>query len=376
MKQKEISFSLKDQLFNKESVEYLGTLLFAADKKFNKSNFIHDVLKKFPELELKARIMHIRDMLQRYLSTDYRSALEHILRALPQELDPQKTDDDFGQFIIAPLGYYVVAFGCTKEHLKISLHALSEITKRFSMEGPVRFFINAFPEETFSFFQKHIKNSNYHVRRWISESTRPYLPWEIRLCTNYQKPLVFLDTLYQDKTRYVVRSVANHLNDISKIDPELVIQKLVQWQQEKKQSDTEMKYLVHHALRTLIKKGDSKALACIGFSSREIPETITCILGSTKIVQGSDMSFEVSLVNSSEQKVLVAYAIHFLQKSGKHYKKVFKIGSYILTESVPITISKKHSFKAISTRTYYPGEHFFELFINGQSVYTQAFDLS
>ncbi|MEO0458948.1 MAG: DNA alkylation repair protein, partial [Cyanobacteria bacterium P01_A01_bin.114] len=192
------SFSLKDQLFNPEKVNYLGTLITQAFPEFSQQQFHQAVVTAFPKLELKERIAHITACLHQYLPDDYPGALAIILRSLPPELDPSKTDDDFGDFIFAPLSLFVATYGCTADYLNSSLNALKEITKRFSAEDAVRYFINAFPSETFSFLLDCAKDDNYHVRRWASEGTRPKLPWSQKLITDYKQPLPLLEILYGD----------------------------------------------------------------------------------------------------------------------------------------------------------------------------------
>ena len=56
-------------------------------------------------------------MLAKYLLDDYREVTTILLKALPSELDTNKYDNDFGDFIYAPYGAYVSAFGCNKKDL-------------------------------------------------------------------------------------------------------------------------------------------------------------------------------------------------------------------------------------------------------------------
>jgi hypothetical protein len=120
---KETTFSLKDQLFNTQTVSQLAWWFFTNDDRFPKDSFIYDCITKFPVLELKQRITHITQTLHHYLPKDYPQALEVILRTLPPELDPTKTDDEFGSFIITPLGEYISTYWCTQEYFEISCHA-------------------------------------------------------------------------------------------------------------------------------------------------------------------------------------------------------------------------------------------------------------
>jgi phosphorylcholine metabolism protein LicD len=95
-------FSLKDELFNQDKVEFIANNISQIYGGFDKNAFIKETIQKFPELELKQRIFHIRDMLDKYLDTNYLDCLDILLKSLPKELDPNLTDNDFGYFILSP----------------------------------------------------------------------------------------------------------------------------------------------------------------------------------------------------------------------------------------------------------------------------------
>lgn len=247
-------FFLKDRLFHREKVEKLSDEISSVYTDFQRDRFIHDVLERFGELELKQRITHITIMLGKYLPSDYLEAIHIIREALPPELDNTKHDGDFWDFIYAPYGEYIALFWLDKKYLADSLDMLEAITKRFSAEYPIRAFWNTFEEETFEKFVEWSKNPNYHVRRLVSEGSRPRLPWGKKIWLYYTRTEIFLDALFADSTRYVTRSVANHLNDISKIDPEFVLRKLDKWESSEKQEHKEMEFIRKHATRTMRKK--------------------------------------------------------------------------------------------------------------------------
>ena len=298
-------FSLKDELFNKAKVEKLAAGFVVADTNFDAKQFVKDVVRKFPELELKARIGHIADVLEKYLDSDFEVAAKQIVAALPQPLDPTKTDDDFGDFIYAPLGEYLRRHGCTKKYLKLALQTLQEITQRFSMEDAIRFFINDFPDETFKQLAQWSTDENYHVRRLASEGTRPLLPWSGRLTTTIDRPIAILDTLHGDPTRYVTRSVANHLNDIAKIEPDLVIKTLKRWHKVSQQDATELAWMTKHALRTLVKQGNADALALLGYKPN--PKIVVKNLSiDRKVVQvGEVLEFSFDITAQADESLLV-----------------------------------------------------------------------
>lgn len=370
------TFSLKDHLFNPEKVAYLADLLTTAFADFPSAEFQQAVVSAFPQLELKARIAHIAVCLRERLPSDYLAALEIILRALPPKLDPSKTDDDFGDFIIAPLNHFVALYGCSAEFLTPSLNALREITMRFSAEDAIRYFINAFPDETFDFLIQCAADENYHVRRLASEGTRAKLPWSQKLIVHYSRPLPILDALYADKTRYVTRSVANHLNDISKLDPDLVVATLARWQQSEQQNAKEMAFILKHSLRTLIKQGNQDALALLGFG--DAPDvTITDFTTSTPHVQiGEAFIFSVTIQAHKPQKLMVDYVMLFASNGKKRGRKVFKLKQLELATGQTVTIKKKHPMRLMTTRRLYAGTHEITLQLNGQASGVLQFELN
>jgi 3-methyladenine DNA glycosylase AlkC len=369
------SFSLKDQLLNPEKVAFLVARLCAAGTDFPADSFSARVLEAFPRLELKERIDHIAECLREALPADYPVALETLLRSLPPELDPTRTDDDFGDFIFAPYSVFVAKYGCSAEHLPESLAALAVITKRFSVEWSIRDFINVFPRETMTFLAACAQDGHYHVRRLASEGTRPKLPWARKLTLDYQAPVPLLNRLFADPTRFVTRSVANHLNDISKIDPELVVTTLTRWRKSGRQGDKEMAYICKHALRTLVKKGYPDALTLLGFGAA--PEVEVQELKShTPVVNvGEAFEFSVGLASRKKQNLVVDYRMDFASAGKKRGQKVFKLKTLELIGAEVWRTHKKHPMRLMTTRRLYVGEHEVTLLINGQAHGSLTFEL-
>jgi 3-methyladenine DNA glycosylase AlkC len=73
-----------------------------------------------------------------------------------------------------------------------------------------------------------------------------------------------LENLRTDPSLYVRKSVANHLNDMTKDHPTWVLDRLESWPRE----NAATMWIVKRALRTLIKKGDRRALAVIGAGAK------------------------------------------------------------------------------------------------------------
>jgi 3-methyladenine DNA glycosylase AlkC len=372
----QLSFSLKDQLFNRERIEFLADRFSASQPDFDRARFVADAMKGLTALELKQRIVHLAACLERVLAVDFRQAAGQIVAALPPPLDPTKTDDDFGDFIFAPLGEFVVRNGLTKQHLKLSLKTLREITMRFSMEDAIRSFINNWPDGVFGTLEKWSTDSNYHVRRLVSEGTRPRLPWSGRLTTDFDRALPLLDQLHADPTRYVTRSVANHLNDIAKIDPPTVLRTLKQWQRQKLQRPAELEWMTRHALRTLVKQGNEPALRLLGFRRDPRIRVTNFYVTPERITAGDAVVIQCELTAERAERLLIDYVVDFVKAGDKRSTKVHKLKSVELAAGESITLKKRHVFRAnATTYSLYSGTHHITLQINGQPGPTDSFEL-
>ncbi len=370
-------FSLKDELFNEEKVKMLGDRIEAVAMHFSAAVFVDEVMQTMLRLELKQRIGCIATALQSQLPDDFIDAAPLIVAALPEPLDPNKTDNDFGDFIYAPLGEYVVRHGCTKEHLPVALETVREITMRFSMEDAIRHFLNTFPKETLAEMRTWTKDSHYHVRRLVSEGTRPLLPWSGRIGIDESETIPLLHVLHADTTRYVTRSVANHLNDISKEKPQLVVALLKKWKKEKKQKPAELEWMTRHALRTLIKQGNTEALLLLGYDPKPHITVSQPVLHTVSLSVGEVLEFSFSITAQRDELLMIDYAIDFVKANNKRAQKVYKIKKLLLKKGETVSIIKKHRFMAgASTLTFYPGVHTVALQINGVQYEGGDFNLT
>lgn len=72
---------------------------------------------------------------------------------------------------------------------------------------------------------------------------------------------------------------------------------------------------------------------------------------------------------------MIDYAIHHQKANGTTTPKVFKWKIASLNSGKTLKVSKKHAFKPITTRVYYPGLHKLEVLVNGTSVAIVDFEL-
>lgn len=374
--EKEKKFLLKDHLFNRGRVEALAGDIQTVYSDFPRKDFVRETLAGFKSRELKARIRWMGELLRKHLPADYRKATRILLKSLPPPLDPTRSDDDFGDFIYAPLADFVALYGCNAKDLEFSLEALRQITQRFSAEDAIRYFLNAFPDETMAKIHIWKTDPHYHVRRLCSEGLRPRLPWAQKISIPATLALPVLEALYADETRYVTRSVANHMNDVAKVDPELALKTLERWKKGNRQKPEEMNFVLSHSLRGLVKQGHPEALRFLGYNPAP-PVQVSDFKAPGRVKMGDSLDFSFNIRAQEPTALIVDYLIHFVNKTGKlNSGKVFKLKKVSLKKGEKIAIKKRHMLQPkMTTRTLYAGAHYLELQINGQSLGKKKFEL-
>ena len=367
------------EAISRKTVEQLSQRIEKVYKDFDSLRFNHEIITSLGELALTERTDLIAEKLKNFLPDDFPKASQILIDSLGDELD-DKADDPVAKEYDSNCGFIVIAL-CTfiknngLNFFNESMSAFYEMTKRFSAEGAIREFIIKHEKETLELYSKWTKDKNVHIRRLVSESLRPRLPWAPQLPGYIQDPtpiMSYLNQLKDDKHLYVRRSVANNLNDITKDNPHIALDYLEEWNKEK--SDN-LSWLTKHALRTLIKKGNKRALNLIGISSDFKIELESFSLKDDKIKMGSflDIDLQIISLESQKQTLLIDYIIHHQKANGKMTPKVFKWTKKDITKDTPLKLNKKHAIKEITTRKYYSGEHKIEIQINGKVIASQSF---
>jgi len=370
------------EMFRPATAEWLARRVEAVHAAFPSAAFLADVVPVLPSLELKARVELLADALGRHLP-EYLEARPILLAALgPDEGPPE--GEDFGDFRWMPVNRFISKFGLA--HFEASMDALKALTRRFSSEFDVRFFIQQYPEQALETLLAWADDSDWRVRRLVSEGSRPRLPWGIRLqryVLSPHEPLQLLEKLRHDPHSAVRRSVANHLNDIAKDHPSRVVAVSERWLsqatatlQDKKRIEA-LEAMVRHGLRHLIKQGDEGTLKLLGYSMGD-PVALQSLRLSTRQVRvGESLGLELSLHNpgSNPVKVLLDYEVHHRKANGTLSPKVFKWTEKTLKPGERWTLSKNHSLKPVTTRVYYPGVHAISVLVNGQRMGWETFVL-
>lgn len=367
-------FSLKDHLFNADSLRDFSNEISNGVAGFDGAGYQVEVLAGFPQRGLLERLEWMADCLEPRLSPDFSEMADQLEASMPPPLDPSLTDDDFGRFIHAVPGILAVRHGL-EAHRERALDLLHEATQRFSMEFYIRPFLNRWPEETLCRLALWARDENYHVRRLVSEGTRPKLPWAKAVNIPATRVLPLLDQLHADSARYVTRSVSNHLNDIAKTDPDLVLGKLEEWADAKVQDARELHWMTRHALRVLVKKGHPGSLAMLGYDPNAAVEAI--VQPEETVVRiGGELRFHVELTAPVATPVLVDYVIWFNKAGGAQTAKVFKLKQVVLRPNEPMFLRKAHKLKGDATTfRLHPGAHRLGVQVNGVVISEVPFSL-
>ncbi len=356
--------ALKD-MFNPIFYKRLAMEVNKADKNFHPDRFVKDVIKGIEVLSLNQRMRNTTVMLKKHLPNDYKKSVGILSKVVP-EFKSHYTSFLFPDFI----GQY------GHDDFKLSMEALEHFTKFGSSEFAIREFLKRDLKKTLAVMNKWADDKNHHVRRLASEGCRPRLPWSFNLDEIAKDPkqtLPILEKLKADKELYVKKSVANHLNDFSRINPDWMLKLVSSW--DRNNADTA--WIVRHASRTLIKKGDVRSLAVFNYEKSPQLKISKFQMSDLKVKQGGELSFSFDIVSekTKSQKLVIDYAVHYQKKSGGMSPKVFKLKELELKDGQTFSIKKLHGFKELSTRKHYAGKHAVEILINGKSYGMKEFVL-
>ncbi|MNH95531.1 hypothetical protein D3C73_481800 [compost metagenome] len=355
--------ALKD-LYSRTFFDQFVSIVKGAYSSFDEQNFLNLIYDDAWEgRELKQRIRHIAVALTRTLPHNYETAI-----GILTEIAPQCRGFEYLFF-----PDFVELNGL--DQYDISIPALKQFTTYSSAEFAVRPFITKEPERMMQQMLRWSSHENEHVRRLATEGCRPRLPWGVSLTIFKEDPqpiLPILNALKEDPSEYVRKSVANNLNDISRDHPNLVLDIAKEWVGHNPLTD----WIVRHGLRSLIKKGDPKALDLFGLGDCTDLEIQTLKVVNPRVTVGEDLHFSFEILNLSDEprKVRIEYEIGYMRNNGKLSSKRFKLSEKMYNPGVT-TIMKKHSFKPITTRKYYPGEHRLGIIVNGQEMASVPFEL-
>ncbi|MDY0136587.1 MAG: DNA alkylation repair protein [Thiomicrospira sp.] len=259
------------------------------------------------------------------------------------------------------------------ESFDLSMQVLAKLTEYSSAEFAIRPFIEQDASRTLAQMQAWSHSENHHLRRLASEGCRPRLPWGKALNQFKQDPtpiLPILQNLIHDPSLYVRKSVANNLNDIGKDHPEVLLTFCQAWLG----TSTEADWIIKHASRNLLKQREPRFLALLSLPNTEHIELLNWHSDAqVKLGEALHYAFELQAAEVLG-RLRVEIQVDYPRPSGVPLRKVFKLAEadYAVAHK---KISKTLSFKPLTTRVYYPGQHKIQLVINGEIKHQAWFEV-
>lgn len=376
-----------------DGVKWLGAELAAVRPRFPRKRFVEAALDGLEDRELKQRVDHVAAALVAVMPTDFGEAARLLDRAL--------ASPDFEGWMVYPVNAYIALAGL--DHPRTALPLLARSTGRWTAEYAIRPFIESHFDLTFGYLAEWADDSDHHVRRLVSEGTRPRLPWGARLRRLVADPrpsIALLDRLIDDSSDYVRLSVANHLNDITKDHPELALKTARRWLGAGRRTPPAAHRLAiaRHGLRTLVKRGDAGALGLLGFDPNAEISVISFEATPARVEIGDQVTLTLKLAGSPDSEgprqagdthrgrhpglpggptipAMIDYRIHFQGARSTRAPKVFKWTTRELNSGAPLVLTRRHRFQHASVRRLYPGEHRIEVQINGRIRASTSIDL-
>jgi 3-methyladenine DNA glycosylase AlkC len=354
------------EIFNRERLRHIAEETFAVYPDFDRKTFLTLATQDLDGLSVMQRLNRVSQSLHAGLPANYPDALD-ILYPLAPRLN--------SAFVSMILPEYVALYG--QEDFERSMNALKFFTAFGSSEFAVRHFLKRDFPRAIEVMHGWSLDDNPHVRRLASEGCRPRLPWSFRLENLMVDPspvLDILDNLKADDSLYVRKSVANHFNDITKDNPEWVLDQLEGWSLDNPNSA----WIARHALRSLIKKGDVRALTLMGAG-----EKAQVLLSDLKVMPDTislgeriALTFTLTSTSNDAQRLIIDYAIHYVKKSGGTSAKVFKLKTLELAAGASVTLRREQEVRNFTTRVHYAGRHDVDVLINGECLGRSGFVLN
>lgn len=348
---------------DRAAVDRIGIAFQQCWPDFPLAAFKRGLVKQLQPLELKQRVELVCERLARQLPSDFET-LSPILHELPHHWNFGEPDNALRGFAAWPVIDLVPR--CGIEHPTLALPLLARLTHLFTAEFAVRPFIARYPQQSLGYLENCCDSPDEHIRRWASEGSRPLLPWGMHLVEIRDNPHMtasLLEKLRKDPSKYVQKSVANHLNDVGKHHPDHLVATCTRWLKEEHPNSN---WICKHALRTRLKLGDSRVFPLLGFDNPDAVEVSQLQLSANPAK--NELAMALQLVNPSKKRVKfrLDYGLELPRSGDKKGYFVFRWGEHELDPSESISLQGKHSFRPLSTRRYYPGHCRLDIRLNGK----------
>lgn len=353
--------------FDEALVHELAAGFCSVEPTFDEGRFVELALPGLQDLEMMARVAQIADAMRAGLPSSISRALEALVATLP----PATTETDG----ITERGYRFWSYGAfiakyARCERSAAFEAMHELTMRFTSEFAVRSFLADDVHDALDRLERGLDHPNPHVRRWVSEGTRTRLPWGKAVPALREvsgRRLGLLRALRRDPSRYVQRSVANHLQDALKDDLDQAWPLLAELVAEEHPATV---WIARHAARGLLKAGHGPTLGLFGHAEGPSPFRAVLRVEPGVVHAGEAVEIVVELHNAGPRAAVarVDYILGFPTPAGGTGRRTFRLGDRRVEAGGRATLRKRHRFVDRSTRPLLAGPHPIALRVDGDDA--------
>jgi 3-methyladenine DNA glycosylase AlkC len=361
--------------FGPEVPRRIAAMVAAVHPGFDADAFVAAALDGHEPLGLMARGRHWGAALRAHLPSADAEAIGVLTASLGPARPVDGAPEGMAPFLYLPHSFVIAENGL--DHLEVALDAQHALTQRFTAEFCIRPYLERHTEATLERLAAWTGDPSAHVRRLVSEGTRPRLPWAPRLRAFQRDPepvLALLERLRDDPSGDVRRSVANNLNDIGKDHPERLVAMARRWMDG---ADAPRSRLVRHALRSRVRAGDPGALAALGFAPGTPVRARILAVDPAAPRIGETVRVVVEVVNPGTEAAAYALRlrVRFARPGTRAGTRVFTLGERLVGRGEAVEVAARISLAQHTTRTHHPGHHGLEVLVNGEVAACGGFEV-
>jgi 3-methyladenine DNA glycosylase AlkC len=207
------------------------------------------------------------------------------------------------------------------------------------------------------------------IRRLVVESFRPrgvMLAHIVELKQDPSPLRAILEPLLDNESDYVRKAVANNLNDISRDNPEVVLNWAGEWS--RPDASEERRWILTRALRTLVNQGEPAALAILGYAPPSSLDVTWLDTTPATVEINQLLPFEFRVSNRSETRahVLLLLTMDAPGKGSARRTSRYRLWKGLVGAGQTVSARKRVHFVDKSTQRKEPGTYRLIVTVNGE----------
>jgi hypothetical protein len=132
-------------------------------------------------------------------------------------------------------------------------------------------------------------------------------------------------------------------------------------------------WILRHGSRTLIRIANPEVMKLFGYEesmdgSLTTSANLLIDLPEGRIGESSELKYEINIRQGEPVHIRIEYGIDFVKVKGKTSRKLFMLSDKTVPGGTCLKGSRMHSWKNLTTRMHYSGDHRITLLINGCEV--------